>query len=720
MSSAQAVKKITPRRLSAFALIAALALAPVAASGDQAFANDPACGPVVGGVHQVFTAAHLQAVGSGGANPECGLGASYLQREVIELAGVSFTPIASAGTFTGSYDGQNFAIRDLELEEATLRKVGLFSKIGGEATLQNIRLERAHVVVPFLAGSTHEAAALVGSVEGNSSTEIARIINSHASGSVTGGTVNSDGGVTGGLVGSITNGLIQDSSADVTVSCNGSEFSPCGGLVGSVGGNTEIKDSVARGDVASLGTHVGGFVGYHDNVTASTTRSTAEGNVSGVSRVGGFVGKLERGTITNSHALGGMVVGTGSRIGGFVGELDRGSIEGSSAKSAVEGNGQVGGFAGVQGGSSTADATINSSYASGTVTGATGSIGGLVGEALNGDIVINESYASGSVTGGGDEVGGLVGTHRGPIDNSYATGSVTNTGTGNTGGLVGYSYSGAVITNSYSTGLVTSENGGTLGGLVGGNGGGVVTNSFWDIETSGQQDSDGGDGKTTADMTSFATFSGPGWKIIQASSFGVPTGSTEQIWGIGSAVNCGYPFLWWQTESAHTCARPTTGGGASSSVSGSPAIHLELKAKVADVVAGAPVLMEGQGLKPGSSYSLVVRSTPVTVKSGVASPSGTFSHTVGLPAGIAPGVHTITLTGTGPGGETLVLTQSFTVAPNGTFSAIGSVTGQVTGGLAATGVDGPLALGATSIAALLVLVGVALMVARRRAEALSS
>jgi len=130
--------------------------------------------------------------------------------------------------------------------------------------------------------------------------------------------------------------------------------------------------------------------------------------------------------------------------------------------------------------------------------------------------------------------------------------------------------------------------------------------------------------------------------------------------------------------------------------------------------------MEGQGLKPGSAYSLVVRSTPVTVKSGVVTSGGTFSHTVTLPSGISPGVHTITLNATGSDGSALLLTQSFTVASNGTFSAIGSVTGQVSGGLAATGVDGPLALGATSLAALLVLVGAGLMVARRRAEALSS
>jgi hypothetical protein len=136
---------------------------------------------------------------------------------------------------------------------------------------------------------------------------------------------------------------------------------------------------------------------------------------------------------------------------------------------------------------------------------------------------------------------------------------------------------------------------------------------------------------------------------------------------------------------------------------------------VLDRVAGAPVLMEGQGLKPGSSYSLVVRSTPVTVKSGVVSSGGSFSHSLNMPTGIAPGVHTISLSGVGAGGERLVLTQSFTVAANGTFSAMGSVTGHVTGGLAATGPNHALLLGGGSLAALLLVAGVSLLIARRQA-----
>jgi len=39
-----------------------------------------------------------------------------------------------------------------------------------------------------------------------------------------------------------------------------------------------------------------------------------------------------------------------------------------------------------------------------------------------------------------------------------------------------------------------------MGGLVGANDGGTVTESFWDIQTSGQTASDGGTSKTTAEL----------------------------------------------------------------------------------------------------------------------------------------------------------------------------------------------------------------------------
>ena len=92
------------------------------------------------------------------------------------------------------------------------------------------------------------------------------------------------------------------------------------------------------------------------------------------------------------------------------------------------------------------------------------------------------------------------------INNCYARGSV-NAGYGYAGGLVGDMSSG-YIGNSYSTGQANT--GSDLGGLVGHNGG-TVTACFWDNETSGLSTSDGGEGKTTAEMKTKATFTDAGW-----------------------------------------------------------------------------------------------------------------------------------------------------------------------------------------------------------------
>ena len=172
-----------------------------------------------------------------------------------------------------------------------------------------------------------------------------------------------------------------------------------------------------------------------------------------------------------------------------------------------------------------------------------GEVGGLVGH--NGGIV-NNSYSSGSVTveysssnvtGEGWYVGGLVGHNAGTVSNSYSTGSVT--GDSSVGGLVGWNY--GTVSDSYSTGSVTGED--FIGGLVGTNGnGGTVSNSFWDTETSGQATSDGGTGKTTAEMQDIATFSGAGWDIIAVADPG--TRNPSYTWNIVNGVT--YPFLSWE------------------------------------------------------------------------------------------------------------------------------------------------------------------------------
>jgi len=56
----------------------------------------------------------------------------------------------------------------------------------------------------------------------------------------------------------------------------------------------------------------------------------------------------------------------------------------------------------------------------------------------------------------------------------------------------------------------------------------LISDCFWDTTTSGQTTSDGGTGKTTAEMKRQSTFAAAGWDFVG-------------VWGI--TENQGYPYL---------------------------------------------------------------------------------------------------------------------------------------------------------------------------------
>mgnify|MGYP000966059192 FL=1 len=185
--------------------------------------------------------------------------------------------------------------------------------------------------------------------------------------------------------------------------------------------------------------------------------------------------------------------------------------------------------------------TITNSYTTGAITG-NDYVGGLVGSNTNGGSITN-SYATAAVRGTGFYVGGLVGSNEGTITNSYATGLVT--GNNLVGGLVGWNDQGS-ITNSYATGAVTGAQPGSgyVGGLVGSNADySTITYSYWDINTSGRTLSQGGTGKTTADMKLKGTYTG--WDF-------------NTIWDIVGSTNDGYPFLRNNPPGTSATINPTT------------------------------------------------------------------------------------------------------------------------------------------------------------------
>ncbi|MCX6075514.1 MAG: hypothetical protein NTW78_01355 [Campylobacterales bacterium] len=151
---------------------------------------------------------------------------------------------------------------------------------------------------------------------------------------------------------------------------------------------------------------------------------------------------------------------------------------------------------------------------------------GLIGANVNGNAVVGSlvgynagtvtsSYASaGSVSGGSyanNIFGGLVGYNGGTVTSSYSTVPVTvGSGTAAVAGLVGLNRGGTIL-NSYSTGLINGIGSGLTNE-------GTVTNSFWDIQTSGQTTSAGGIGKTTAQLQTLSTFTTAGWDISATST----------------------------------------------------------------------------------------------------------------------------------------------------------------------------------------------------------
>jgi hypothetical protein len=137
-------------------------------------------------------------------------------------------------------------------------------------------------------------------------------------------------------------------------------------------------------------------------------------------------------------------------------------------------------------------------------------VGGLVGRNYG---IITECYVTGSVAGSGSSnfVGGIVGGNYGSIIDCFSTGAVS--GSNYTGGLIGSnSTSDSDVNTCYSTGVVTGG-GSYVRGLVGYNYGDVIT-SFWDVNTSGQISSAGGEGKTTTEMKTLSTFTSEHWDFF--------------------------------------------------------------------------------------------------------------------------------------------------------------------------------------------------------------
>ena len=232
--------------------------------------------------------------------------------------------------------------------------------------------------------------------------------------------------------------------------------------------------------------HVSNVKLVNFDITGSSMRPTG-------ALAGRFDSADHKSYVTNCAAINCKVTGTaapgpGSWKGGLIGYVDGAEVSGCYSTGEVT-EFSSGGLIGT-----VIRGTISKCFSACNVTALVGSAGGF---ACRNDAAIENCYARGDVVGG-TKAAGFVQDNTGSIDNCYSTGLVTGASAG---------------------GLVERIDGAS-----------VITDSFWDTETSGQATSAGGTGKTTAEMKTEATFTGAGWDF-------------DTIWAINPACNDGYPCL---------------------------------------------------------------------------------------------------------------------------------------------------------------------------------
>jgi len=229
--------------------------------------------------------------------------------------------------------------------------------------------------------------------------------------------------------------------------------------------------------------------------------------IKGVSYVGLFGSMASGAQVRDLGVVDVNITGSGYYVGGLVGYKFGGTVTQCYSTGAVSGTDCVGGLVGNNGSWDTPGGNVTQCYSTGAVSGDF-YVGGLVGGNYEG--TVTQCYSTGAVSGI-DCVGGLVGGNTGAVTCCYATGVVSGT-EWSVGGLVGLGYT------HYH---------------------GYVKQSFWDMQTSGQSTSEGGTGKTTAEMRMASTFLEAGWDFM-----GETKNGTEDIWGILEGRD--YPRLAWE------------------------------------------------------------------------------------------------------------------------------------------------------------------------------
>ena len=269
----------------------------------------------------------------------------------------------STGTlFTGTFDGNDLAIRNLVLDSGGQKRdcVALFGGIGTAGVVKNLRVENAYVAAADYVG------ALAGINQG-------RVENCIAGGFVSGD--RTVGGLLGENQGSILDSL---STGEVNVNNNDVDSENVGGLVGRNAQEAAISKCRSTGEISGFdktGEDFGGLVGWNQGAVLHCHSS---GPVSGYSdtstNFGGLIGHNE-GTVIDCYSEGAVV--NNENVGGLIGR-NTGRVRDCYCTGSAAGNRYVGGLVGFNNG------TATHCY----------SIGAVIGQANQGGLVGHNAYST--------------------------------------------------------------------------------------------------------------------------------------------------------------------------------------------------------------------------------------------------------------------------------------------------------------------------------------
>lgn len=244
-----------------------------------------------------------------------------INMDTYNSVNASWTPV---GEFSGTFDGDNHYIANLQLNNDKASSIGLFGDLGENAEVKNlvftapqITLNDNNACVGTLAGN-----AVGNGTEDGGQTSSCAIKNVHVyDAAISGQNVDA---VIGGLVGqaslyaSISEASFNNSSIDAPKS------SSVGGIVGDMRTKASVEAAAVSGATINAASYVGGIVG---SAMKSTVRnSRASGKICAENNVGGIVGNNSE-TVTDKCIFDGTVKASkagwsGLAAAGIIGSLD--------------------------------------------------------------------------------------------------------------------------------------------------------------------------------------------------------------------------------------------------------------------------------------------------------------------------------------------------------------------------------------------------------------